>query len=200
MNFCSSLQPPASSQRVARIADAVAEDEVEPEAGLVDEVVHVALEASVVVAHEGEPLFLVDPDPAREVNRSYARQPPARVDVLRGVVEDPQAKEPDCAADESGLERPNGAEDDCVTSRSSVAAIVGAMTRIDARTDLGIGCFREAVRARAKSPRRARASAKERSQSATGATAPRRWRATTRIASARSGVIVKRAAAISPLR
>src|SRR5262245_57959373 len=43
----------------ARVADAVAEDEIEPPADLVDEIVHVAFEAAVVVAAEQDAPLVV---------------------------------------------------------------------------------------------------------------------------------------------
>ena len=52
LNFRSSPHPSRMSQFGPRISDAVAEHDVEPEADLVDEIVHVALEAAVVVAAE----------------------------------------------------------------------------------------------------------------------------------------------------
>src|SRR6185503_19240103 len=56
------------------VSDAVAEDDVEPEADFVDEVVHVALETAVIVAEKYDPLAVVEKHPAREMNRAHAGQ------------------------------------------------------------------------------------------------------------------------------
>ena len=76
--------PPLISQSRARPADAVAEHEVQPPADLVDEVVHVALVAAVVVAREDDAGLVVEEDPAREVDRLHAREIAAREDVPAG--------------------------------------------------------------------------------------------------------------------
>ena len=87
LNFRSSLQPPRIEPARPRIADAVAEHDVEPEADLVDEVVHVALEAAVVVAQEHHALATVEKHPAREMDRAHAGQTAARVQMSRRVVD-----------------------------------------------------------------------------------------------------------------
>src|SRR4051812_17673061 len=52
-----------------RPADAVAEQQVQAPAHLVDEVVHVALMAAVVVAEEDDALLVVEEEPVRKVDR-----------------------------------------------------------------------------------------------------------------------------------
>src|SRR3981081_3080566 len=51
-----------------RVAHAVAEDSVQPEGDLVDEVVHVALQTPVVIAGEQQAPVPVDEHPAGEVD------------------------------------------------------------------------------------------------------------------------------------
>ena len=50
------------------IANAIAEDDIQSEGDFVDEVIHVAFEASIVVTHEEDSLFPVEEEPARELN------------------------------------------------------------------------------------------------------------------------------------
>src|SRR5262249_20846134 len=69
------------------VSDTVAEDDVQPEADLVDEIVHVSLEAAVVVAHEYHALTVVQAHPAREMDGAHASQPTPRIDVPSGVVD-----------------------------------------------------------------------------------------------------------------
>src|SRR5262249_51786353 len=98
-------QPPGP-----RIPDAVAEDDVQAEADLVDEVVHVALEAAVVVAGEEDPSRAGDERPPREMNRAHASQTTARVDVSGTVVDRKQHEPRDPEPEEAGLEAAHGAE------------------------------------------------------------------------------------------
>ena len=45
---------------------------IQSKARLVDEIVHVALDAAVIVAEKHHPLFAVEKHPAREMNRANA--------------------------------------------------------------------------------------------------------------------------------
>src|SRR5829696_10152642 len=72
------------------VTDAVAEGGIEAEGDLVDEIVHVALEAAVVVAREDHPPVIVENDPMREVTRLDAGEARAREDVTRAEVDQAQ--------------------------------------------------------------------------------------------------------------
>ena len=140
LNFCSFLAPSRSSQLRPRIAEAVAEDDVQSKADLVDEVVHVAFEAAIVVAGEQHAPLVVDEDPAREVNRGHACQPSAVEDVSRGVIDHPQDEGQHPAAKQTGLEAAHGAElvgDVVIFQDRELVGVCG----IDARSNLRIGCF-----------------------------------------------------------
>src|SRR5664280_1315662 len=78
---------PVRNQPVcARVADAVAENDVQPKPNFVDEVVHIAFKATVVVAREDDPPTSVEKDPARELNRRDAGKPAAIEHMPGGVV------------------------------------------------------------------------------------------------------------------
>src|SRR4029077_12180473 len=68
------------------VADAVAENDIETKAHLVDEIVHVALEASVIVAEKHHPLLVVEKHPTREMDGAYPSQSTAIEDMPRKVV------------------------------------------------------------------------------------------------------------------
>ena len=74
----------------SRIADPVAEDQIQPPGHLVDEVIHVALQAAVVVAGKEEPAVVVQQHPACEMDGPDARQKTAPVDMPRRVVQQQQ--------------------------------------------------------------------------------------------------------------
>src|SRR5579883_1854887 len=73
-----------------RISDAIAEDHIQPERNFVDEVVHIAVQAAVVVACEKEPLLVIEKYPVRKMNCRYAGQSAAIEDVPRCVVDKPE--------------------------------------------------------------------------------------------------------------
>ena len=73
-----------------RVADAVAEDGVQPERHLVDEVVHVAFQAPVVVAGEQDATVVVDDDPPCEMDGADARQVAPVEDMPAAEIEDDQ--------------------------------------------------------------------------------------------------------------
>ena len=73
-----------------RITNPVAEHDVQPKRDLVDEVVHVTFQTAVVVAAKHKSLLVVDVNPAREMYRRHAREISSRVDVTRGVLNEPQ--------------------------------------------------------------------------------------------------------------
>ena len=70
-----------------------------PKPGLVDEIVHVALDRAVVVAEEHHPFLAVEKDPAREVDRADASQMSAPGNMPRGPIHSDQnandSQEPD---------------------------------------------------------------------------------------------------------
>ena len=71
----------------SRITDAVAEDGIETEAGLVDEIVHVAFDRAVVVAEEDHSLLAIEKDPAREMDRANAPEAAAPNEMPRRVID-----------------------------------------------------------------------------------------------------------------
>jgi hypothetical protein len=92
------------------IADAVAESGIETEAGFVDKVIHVALDAAVVVAEKNHPLSPGHKYPAREVNRAYPTQAAAPDDMPRTIIhgrKDPDGRQKPY---EPGLETTHRAE------------------------------------------------------------------------------------------
>src|SRR5580658_7723682 len=62
------------------VADPVAEHGIQSKAGFVDEIVHVAFEAAIVVTCEQKPGTAVKVDPAGKMDRVYARETPLGVD------------------------------------------------------------------------------------------------------------------------
>ena len=73
-----------------RITNSVAENDVQSKGDFVDEVVHVSFQTAVVVAAKDESSFVIDKDPACKMNRGHACEVTARVDVTRGVLDEPQ--------------------------------------------------------------------------------------------------------------
>ena len=84
----------------ARIADAVAENEIETEPHLVDEVIHIAFQTAVVIAGEVEALSVVDEHPSREMDRAHAGEAAARVEVPRAPLH--------CRQTEADVQQPEG--------------------------------------------------------------------------------------------
>src|SRR5216683_7764873 len=93
-----------------RVAHPVTEHEVQPPRDLVDEVVHVALQASIVVAREEKTALAVEEGPAREVDGAHAGEVTAVVDVSGAVVEQPQGEDESPTAKETRLRGPDGRE------------------------------------------------------------------------------------------
>src|SRR5690349_2739647 len=92
---------PALQQPVGpRISNAIAENQIESKRNFVDEVVHVGLEAAIVVAAEHQSTLIVDEHPPRKMYRANACQPAVIVDMSCGVVDDPkqEAQEPKAKA------------------------------------------------------------------------------------------------------
>src|SRR4051794_37582101 len=82
---------PAEQQPAGgRVALAVAEHRVEAPGHLVDELVHVALEAAVVAGGEDQPAVVVDRHPAGEVDGANPGEHPAVEDVAGAVVHHPE--------------------------------------------------------------------------------------------------------------
>jgi hypothetical protein len=69
------------------ITDPVAKGSIQPKACFVDEVIHVALDAAVVVAAKDHSLPASHKDPPREVNRAYPAEPTGTGDVARAVID-----------------------------------------------------------------------------------------------------------------
>src|SRR5436190_20534749 len=127
----------------SRIADAVAENDIEPEAHLVDEIIHVAFEAAIVVAEKEDALVRVDPDPAREMDRAHAGKASSRVEVPCGPIDDDENECHGPQPNDARLHRSERAE--------LIAGVViferGERVRvrlIDAETHLRIGLFQSA--------------------------------------------------------
>src|SRR5262245_34306650 len=97
--FCPAAQQPVGP----RITHAIAEDEVQAPANLVDKVIHVAFQATVVVACEEDALLVVEEYPAREVDRAHAREISPLVNMPAGVVQHPQEEDCDPATEPSRL-------------------------------------------------------------------------------------------------
>ena len=73
-----------------RITNSVAENDVQSKGDFIDEVVHVSFQTAVVVAAKDESSFVIDKDPACKMNGRHACEMTARVDVTRGVLDEPQ--------------------------------------------------------------------------------------------------------------
>ena len=73
-----------------RITNSVAENNVQSERDFVDEVVHVSFQTAVVVTAKDQTSFVVDPHPARKVDRRHACEMTLSVDMTRGVLDQPQ--------------------------------------------------------------------------------------------------------------
>src|SRR5580765_7176604 len=86
------LRPMKQQPVGPRVANAIAEHEVQAPTDLVDKVVHVAFQAAVIVACEENPSLVVQKYPAREMDRTHAREMPAVVNVPAGVAKYPQEK------------------------------------------------------------------------------------------------------------
>ena len=69
-----------------RIADAVAEDGVQAEARLIDEIIHIALDGAVVIAEKHHPLPAVEKHPAREMDRPDPPQPAGPDEMPRRII------------------------------------------------------------------------------------------------------------------
>jgi hypothetical protein len=69
------------------ITDPIAKGRVQPKTCFVNEIIHVTLDAAVVVAAKDHPLPAGDKDPSREVNRAYPAEPARARDMSRAVVD-----------------------------------------------------------------------------------------------------------------
>src|SRR5436190_11387689 len=127
----------------ARIADAVAENDIEPEPHLVDEIIHVAFEAAIVVAKKEDALVRVDPYPARELDRAHAGKASPRVEVPCGPIDDDENKCDGPQPDDTRLHRSQRAEliaDVMIFERGERVRV----RLIHAETHLRIGLFQSA--------------------------------------------------------
>jgi hypothetical protein len=69
------------------ITDPIAKGRVQPKTCFVNEVIHVALDAAVIVAAKDHPFPAGYKNPSREVNRAYPTQPARPRDMPRAVVD-----------------------------------------------------------------------------------------------------------------
>src|SRR5215467_3243516 len=69
------------------ITNAIAKGRVQPKTCFVNKVVHITLDAAVVVAAKDHSLPASYKDPSREVNRAYATEPAGARDMPRAVVD-----------------------------------------------------------------------------------------------------------------
>ena len=81
-----------------RISNSVAKNYIQAKRDFVYEVVHVTFQTAVVVAAKHEALFVVDEDPAREMDRRHAGEVTSCVDVSRGVLDQPEQHDESPAA------------------------------------------------------------------------------------------------------
>src|ERR1700756_2096268 len=72
------------------VTNAVAKNQIQAPSNLVNEVVHIAVKAAIVVACKEQALLLVDEYPSGEVNCGHSCQMPAVVDVPRSIVHQPE--------------------------------------------------------------------------------------------------------------
>src|SRR6478672_6785990 len=75
-----------------RPANATAEGHIQAPGGLIDEIVHVGLMPTVVIAREQHPALVVNKHPAREMNRLHAGQIAARKYVAGRELNDSKNK------------------------------------------------------------------------------------------------------------
>src|SRR5262249_13225540 len=104
------LGAPKKEEARSRKADAVAKDQVQAERDFVDEVVHVAVEAAVVIAGEEQPSLIIEENPACEMDGADARQAAARVELPRAEIEQLEDHQQGPKAEAPGLDVTNRAE------------------------------------------------------------------------------------------
>jgi hypothetical protein len=92
------------------VTDPIAKGSVQPKACFVNEVIHVALDAAVVVAAKDHSLSASNKDPPREVNRAYSTEPAGAGDMARAVVDRLEHDASRQQSHETGLQTPHGAE------------------------------------------------------------------------------------------
>src|SRR5664279_1369184 len=79
------------NQPISRwISNAVAEDEVKTKCHLVDEIVHIAVKTSVVVAGKEEPLLVIQKYPPGKVNCTDPCETASVEDMPGGVIDRPK--------------------------------------------------------------------------------------------------------------
>src|SRR6476661_190789 len=92
------------------ITDSIAKGGIQPKACFVDEVIHVALDAAVVVAAKNHSLPASHKHPPREMNRAYSTEPARPGDMPRAVVDGFEYDAGRQQSHETGLQTPHGAE------------------------------------------------------------------------------------------
>src|SRR5437588_6814498 len=86
------------------ITYSVAEHQIESPSYLVDEIVHVAIQAAVIVAGENHALLVVHEHPASRMDGGNPRQMATNENVARGVLHQPQQVAHQPAAQQTGLD------------------------------------------------------------------------------------------------
>src|SRR5208282_2265870 len=104
------LRTAAQQIRRSRVADAIREDEVQPISHFIDEVVHVAVEAAVVIAGEEQAPLAVEEYPTCEVDGADTRQPTALIEQVYAELEHPEDGDQRAAAKAARLDAAEGAE------------------------------------------------------------------------------------------
>src|SRR5271169_2856759 len=74
------------------ITKSVAEDDVQSKTYLIDEVVHIAIQAAIIVTREDNSLAAIEEYPARKLNSRHPSQASAIKEVPSGVIDDPKHK------------------------------------------------------------------------------------------------------------
>src|SRR6266404_6000178 len=97
-------------------SDSAAEGHIQPPRGLVDEIVHVGLVPTVVIAREQHPALVVNKHPPRKMNRLHAGQIAARKYVAGGELNDGEYERDEGASERARLRRAKG----CVLVRNIV--------------------------------------------------------------------------------
>src|SRR6476620_7130255 len=92
------------------ITDPIAKGSIQPKACFVDEVIHVTLDAAVVVTAKNHSLPASHKHPPREVNRAYSTEPAGAGDMPRAVVDGFEYDAGRQQSHETGLQTAHGAE------------------------------------------------------------------------------------------
>src|SRR6267142_1966780 len=91
-----------------RPANPAAEGHIQAPRGLVDEIVHVGLVPTVVIAREQHPALVVNKHPPRKMNRLHAGKIAARKYVAGGELNDGEHERDEGASEHTRLRRAEG--------------------------------------------------------------------------------------------